>query len=39
VTLSVPLGSTYSIWVGYRPTAGVGAFTTFGQSSGTFTVN
>ena len=38
VTLDVPVGSGYSIWVGYRPTAGSGAWTVFGQSSGTFTV-
>ena len=39
VTLNVPLGSGYSIRVGYRPTAGSGAWTIMGASSGTFTVN
>ena len=39
VTLNVPPGSGYSIWVGYRATAGSGAWTVFGQSGGTFTVN
>jgi len=33
------VGTTYSIFVGYRPTVGFGAWTVFGQSGGTFTVN
>ena len=39
VTLNVPPGTTYSIRVGYRATAGSGAWSPVGQSSGTFTVN
>ena len=38
VTLNVPLGTGYSVVVGYRPTAGSGAWTVFGTSSGTFDV-
>ena len=38
VTLNVPPGTTYSIRVGYRATAGSGAWSPFGQSSGNFTV-
>jgi FtsP/CotA-like multicopper oxidase with cupredoxin domain len=39
--LNVPTGTTptYSIWVGYRPTVGFGAWTVFAQSGGTFMVN
>ena len=29
VTLDVPVGASYRIVVGYRPTVGSGAFTTF----------
>ena len=39
VNLGVPQAGGYSIWVGYRATAGSGAWTVFGQSSGSFTVN
>jgi len=39
VTLSVPLASGYRIRVGYRPLAGSGAWTVFGLSGGSFTVN
>jgi FtsP/CotA-like multicopper oxidase with cupredoxin domain len=39
VTLNVPTGSGYAVRVGYRPTLGSGAWTNFGASSGTFTVN
>jgi len=41
VTLNVQPGpgTTYNIVVGYRPTVGIGAFTEYGASAGTFTVN
>jgi C1A family cysteine protease len=38
VTLSVPSGGPYSVKVGYRATAGSGAWAIFGASSGTFTI-
>ncbi len=39
LNLNVPTGSSYSIRVGWRATAGSGAFTIIGASSGTFAVN
>ena len=37
--LNMPLSSTYFVRVYYRPTAGSGAWTDYGQSAGSFTVN
>ena len=39
VTLNVPVGPGYQVAVTYRPTTGVGAWTIYSFSSGTFTVN
>jgi len=39
ITLAVPKGSGYQIRVGYRPTVGSGAWSPFGLSGGSFTVN
>ena len=38
VTLDVPVGSSYRIVVGYRPTVGNGAFTAFACNPGPFAV-
>jgi hypothetical protein len=39
ITLAVPKAGGYQIRVGYRPTAGSGAWSTYGLSGGSFTVN